>query len=103
MLFPLVADFIILYQGWRRNVKARLFVMTLRDNYSDVPTSPTSAVHTAASTLPEESKDGWALDYINVTYLQPIMEAFDDDGSGYVTIAEVNRFVDALPSEIGWR
>ncbi|KAJ3543517.1 hypothetical protein NM688_g5844 [Phlebia brevispora] len=90
--------------SWRRNVKARLFVMTLRDNYSDIPTRTSEAVAAALGRDPNDAQhtDEWAFQYINVSYLQPIMEAFDDDGSGYVTISEVNRLVDALPPSINW-
>lgn len=92
-------------QGWRRNVKARLFVMTLRDNFSDVPTRTSSAVAAALGRDPAAMQltDEWAFEYISINYLQSIMEAFDDDGSGYITVGEVNRFVDALPSEVKWR
>lgn len=31
------------------------------------------------------------------------MEAFDDDGSGYVTYQEVNEFVEAKPDSLNWR
>ena len=105
MLYATTAGLTIFHQGWRRNVKTRLFVMTLRDNYSDIPTHASAVVTHALgnATAGNSHKDDWAFEYINVTYLQPIMEAFDDDGSGYVTITEVNRFVDALPAEIEWR
>lgn len=80
--------------------------MTLRDNYSDIHTRTS---HGAASKalqkddINNEHKDDWSFAYININYLQQIMEAFDDDGSGYITVSEVNKFVDALPSSIGWR
>lgn len=85
-------------------MKARLFVMTLRDNFSEVPTLTSTAVAVALGKDPNapQRTDDWALAYISITYLQPIMEAFDDDGSGYITVSEVNRFVDALPEELNW-
>ena len=46
---------------------------------------------------------GVARHYVDIKYLQPIMDAIDDDGSGHVTIAEVNRFTEHLPSVLGWR
>ena len=46
--------------------------------------------------------DDWALDYISITYIQQIMEAFDDDGSGYITVSEVNKFTDAIPTGVDW-
>ena len=33
---------------------------------------------------------------------QPAHEAFDDDGSGYVTYQEVNEFVDGIPEGLNW-
>ena len=79
--------------------------MTLRDNFSDIPTRTSTAVANALGKNPKETQrsDEWAFEYISITYLQPIMEAFDDDGSGYITVTEVNRFVDALPTSINWR
>lgn len=50
-----------------------------------------------------QPSDDWAFEFINAKYLQPIMEAFDDDGSGYVTYQEVNEFVEERPAELGWR
>lgn len=44
--------------------------------------------------------DQWALRYVDVVWLQPIMEAFDEDGSGLITISELNRF---RPAELNWR
>lgn len=43
----------------------------------------------------------WTLEWITLTRLQPIIEAFDDDTSGFITIAEVNKFTTACPH--GWR
>ncbi len=42
----------------------------------------------------------WALSYINAAYVQSILEAVDDDGTGYVSIKEVNTFVEERPP--GW-
>ncbi|KAJ3484626.1 hypothetical protein NLI96_g5521 [Meripilus lineatus] len=46
--------------------------------------------------------DEWALPYIDIKWLQPIVESFDEDGSGYVTIAEINNFTQSRPTELGW-
>ena len=79
-------------------MKARLFVMTLRDHYRD------KADNIAMSSfILGPAGDDWAFEFINAKYLQPIMEAFDDDGSGYVTYQEVNEFVDSRPAELSWR
>ena len=50
----------------------------------------------------EATKDDWAYHYISVAWLQPIMEAFDDDGSGYITVTEVNRFTETMPKDLKW-
>jgi len=45
--------------------------------------------------------DKWALKYINVNRARTILEAFDDDASGFVTIQEVNNFTRARPLDWG--
>ncbi len=45
--------------------------------------------------------DLWALEYVNVFRVQPLIEALDDDVSSFVTVAEVNVFTAARP--LGWR
>ena len=45
--------------------------------------------------------DSWALQYINVSCARSILEAFDDDASGFVTVNEVNNFTQSRP--LGWR
>ena len=73
-------------------MKARLFVTTLQDHYRDVFDN---AIPGAVTT------DQWALKYLGMEWLRPIMEAFDDDASGFTTIAEVNSFTASRPKE--WR
>ena len=99
---------ILLGQGWKGNVKARHFVLSLRDYY--VEKNETQKHQARANTNDPSNKepdilgeDEWALIYLDVPYLQPISEAFDDDGSGYVTIAEINQFTDSMPKDLGWR
>ena len=76
--------------------------MTLRDHFREKVQE--IKLDAAAGASKEQLRtDDWALDYISVTWLQPIMEAFDDDGSGYVTIAEINQFTDSMPKDLGWR
>ena len=80
--------------------------MTLRDHYKERAESAASN-SSAMSYSPRFSgfsqpSDDWAFEFINAKYLQPIMEAFDDDGSGYVTYQEVNDFVDERPASLGW-
>ena len=49
------------------------------------------------------ANDEWALEYMSLNWLRPLMEAFDDDASGYVTITEVNKLMDMRPSSFTWR
>lgn len=46
-------------------------------------------------------QDAWALEFLEVQHLQPIMEAFDDDASGFITVNEVNKFTTSRP--LDWR
>jgi hypothetical protein len=79
-------------QGWRGSVKARHFVAALRDYYIEQATTDSGSLKGA---------DVWALKYINVGRARSILEAFDDDNSGFVTANEVNRFTRSRP--LGWR
>ena len=54
---------------------------------------------TVKSRLADE--DEWALEWININRLQAIIEAFDDDASGFITVEEVNYFTTSRPKE--WR
>ncbi|KAF9557975.1 hypothetical protein CPC08DRAFT_710010 [Agrocybe pediades] len=108
--------------GWKASVKARHFVMGLHDYYSDVyskvrtSSDPMTADLSSPLVSPQlpsimspgqevvqyqpQSNDKWALAYINATYTQPILEAVDDDGTGVISIKEVNVFVTSRPE--GW-
>lgn len=46
-------------------------------------------------------KDQWALQYIGVHLVRPLIEVIDEDVSSFVTIAEVNAFTASRPAE--WR
>ncbi|KAF5370541.1 hypothetical protein D9757_010124 [Collybiopsis confluens] len=75
---------------WKGSVKARHFVLALQDFYIERQyPSPTNS-----------PDDRWALKYIKVSRLQPILEAIDDDGTGFISIKEVNTFVGFKPD--GW-
>ncbi|KAF8214062.1 hypothetical protein K438DRAFT_995547 [Mycena galopus ATCC 62051] len=76
--------------GWRGSIKSRYFVMALRDHYQE------SGEDTAMKSE-KSSEDDWALLYLTVSRLQPISEAFDDDASGFVTVAEANTFTAGRP------
>lgn len=45
-------------------------------------------------------EDKGYLQYLTMPYIGAIAEAFDDDGSGFIRIAEVNDFCACIPS--GW-
>lgn len=48
-----------------------------------------------------DERDEWTLDHISVTRLQAIIEAFDDDASGFITVDQVNAFTASKPRD--WR
>jgi hypothetical protein len=121
------AYILISQQGWKGSVKARHFVLALHDYYSNKENQrrPGSASSERFSMAPMKSPgpirsppptagrgymgmgakrrqdDRWALAYINAAYVQPILEAVDDDGTGFVSVLEVNTFVESRPE--GWR
>ena len=47
------------------------------------------------------NSDRWAIKYINIGRARNILEAFDDDSSGFVTVNEVNNFTRSRP--LDWR
>ncbi|KAJ6499432.1 hypothetical protein C8R45DRAFT_115543 [Mycena sanguinolenta] len=81
--------------AWRGSVKSRHFVMALRDYYHENAEESDSGAGVA--TGKKRNPDDWALAYINVSRLQSISEAFDDDASGFVTVAEANTFTTSRP------
>jgi len=46
--------------------------------------------------------DRWALRYISVNYVRNILEAFDDDASGFITVKEANNFTRSRPLDWRW-
>ncbi|KAJ7925171.1 hypothetical protein B0H13DRAFT_2314677 [Mycena leptocephala] len=77
--------------GWRGSVKSRHFA--LRDYYQENADDSDAA----AASAKKRNPDDWALAYLNVSRLQSISEAFDDDASGFVTVAEANAFTTSRP------
>ncbi|KAJ3559705.1 hypothetical protein NP233_g11198 [Leucocoprinus birnbaumii] len=102
--------------GWKGSVKARHFVLALRDYFIDQFNIATVATVsedltniglltpppdvTACATEPVAGNDQWTLDYINVGNVQPIIEVIDDDGTGFISIKEANTFAAERPK--GW-
>lgn len=89
------------FQGWRGSTKARHFVLALRDYYTEKYHDGSVRLGDAGAaiqcTLAESQKDAWALPYISMLHIQPLIEAFDDDASGFVTVSEANLFTAARP------
>ncbi|KAI0653783.1 hypothetical protein C8Q70DRAFT_1059002 [Cubamyces menziesii] len=85
---------------WRGNVKARHFVLALRDycleRLDKLRKNEQTFIECDRPTTITEH-DEWTLEYISVTRLQAIIEAFDDDASGFITVAEVNAFTALKP------
>ncbi|KAA1470668.1 hypothetical protein DENSPDRAFT_798038 [Dentipellis sp. KUC8613] len=89
--------------GWKGSVKARHLVLAIHDYFTEQrrtkrPTDGLSADATDA--VKTNISDEWALEFINIIRIQPLIEAMDDDVSSFVTISEVNAFTKARPS--GW-
>ncbi|KAH9474631.1 hypothetical protein JR316_0013095 [Psilocybe cubensis] len=106
-------------------VKAKVFVLTFRDHIhvdnsaSVTPIIPTfslpgsednpSALHVDTSygskqtmlnvtANADKESDEWVLEFIDVAYVRPIVEAMDEDGSGFISVQEANRFALARPA-----
>ncbi|KAK0496681.1 hypothetical protein EDD18DRAFT_1105041 [Armillaria luteobubalina] len=101
---------------WRGSAKVRDLVLALRDYYysgnQSVLARPMREIASPASTTESDSEashiseaivqpadDQWALPYINLLRIQPLMEAFDDDVSGFVTINEANALCAGRPED----
>ncbi|KAF8341559.1 uncharacterized protein EI90DRAFT_3034423, partial [Cantharellus anzutake] len=54
----------------------------------------------APGDIEETLADRWCLQYLDITHAYPIMEAIDDDDSGYIRISEINDFTSSTPK--GW-
>lgn len=103
-------------KGGRGSVKAKHLVMALRDHFTvdlvsakiaqyqgkskDYQVDPNRSEE-AKQVAPDVLKDQWALEYMTVVRVQPLIEALDDDVSSFVTIAEVNKFTSSRPED--WR
>ncbi|KXN91180.1 hypothetical protein AN958_02747 [Leucoagaricus sp. SymC.cos] len=110
--------------GWKGSVKARHFVLALRDYFTGqfttgtplprtdesraVVVSPSYSLFTPLEPsagfvipyLPGLQDDTWTLEFIKAAHLQAILEAIDDDGTGFISIKEANTFAIERPK--GW-
>ncbi|KAK0487639.1 hypothetical protein IW261DRAFT_1448992 [Armillaria novae-zelandiae] len=79
------ADFKKLWKdmAWRKSVNAQRFVSALYEHIIEK--------------LDAGKHDQWVLDYLNCAHLQPLLEAVDDDATGFVTTREINTFVESMP------
>ena len=66
--------------------------MSLRDHFIEKVAGDSGSL---------KGPDGWALKYINIGRAPSILEAFDDDASGFVTTREVNDFTKSRPLNWG--
>ena len=66
--------------------------MALKDYYVEKAAEGSSSLKGA---------DSWAVKYISIGRTRTIMEAFDDDASGFITVSEVNTFTRSRPPD--WR
>ena len=77
-------------------------MLALRDHFLEQLAAETEGVPGMTSSInSSRNPDAWAIKFIDVTRLQPISEAFDDDASGFITISEMNRFTSSRPAD--WR
>ncbi|KAE9390092.1 hypothetical protein BT96DRAFT_1024724 [Gymnopus androsaceus JB14] len=76
---------------WRLSCKTRHFIDTLHHHYSQ-------KFSQHKKTTGETHPDQWALKFTGRAIFQPtIGDAIDSDGSGYVSIDEINRFTARIP------
>ncbi|KAF8996216.1 hypothetical protein BDQ17DRAFT_1364614 [Cyathus striatus] len=111
--------------GLGTSVKARHFILTLRDHFletnSNMNTTRTSPLHMNVplpGSLNEEQGEEhlkpplnfksiyddkelrdntWALQYLDVSHFRQIVDAIDEDSSGFISIKEANKFSLARP------
>ncbi|EED85032.1 predicted protein [Postia placenta Mad-698-R] len=85
-------------KGWRGSVKARHFVLALRD-YEQERREEKMRKEATFQVAPTFDPDAWAFDWITVKRLQAITEALDDDASGFITVTEANNFTSSRPAD----
>jgi hypothetical protein len=97
-------------QGWKGSVKSRHFVLALQDYFlekytaKDISHQILTKDFTINHALVQANKtadDCRALACISTRTLQPVLEAFDDDSTGFITVKEVNQLTASKPKD--WR
>ncbi|KAI0665675.1 hypothetical protein C8Q78DRAFT_1063523 [Trametes maxima] len=87
---------------WRGIVKARHLILAIHDYYmqrfDDQQRGATGGGKSRRALISDD--DVWAIECLDLMHLQPVIEAFDNDASGFVTIQEVNYFTTSRPQ--GW-
>ena len=78
-------------------------MLALRDYYLQHVKRKRDTPHTGDFKSRVADQDEWTLEWISVNRLQAIMEALDDDASGYITVAEVNEFTTTPSRPANWR
>ncbi|KAK7443740.1 hypothetical protein VKT23_015522 [Stygiomarasmius scandens] len=102
--------------GWKLGVPAVEFVSTLHDYYVAEHTITERVGHELITEFAGENQilalrkafdeakkraaESWALKYINLVNLRPLVEVFDSDVSGYVSVWEANEVISLRPE--GW-
>ena len=76
-------------QGWRESAEAKHFVTSLEAHFKGRGSG--SVGHA----------DFWTIEFISIKFLSNILEAFNGDASGFVTIKEVNDFTKSRPLNWG--
>ncbi|KAH7099790.1 hypothetical protein BKA62DRAFT_278356 [Auriculariales sp. MPI-PUGE-AT-0066] len=72
---------------------------------SDRPPSVVLTTAIEARQVQRELQDRWAIEYVTLTRVRPVLEAFDDDASGWISVKEANVFTASRPqnySVIKW-
>ncbi|KAJ7079549.1 hypothetical protein B0H15DRAFT_787858 [Mycena belliarum] len=105
--------------SWRLSVPAREFVLNLHDYYKaqyheasevedysrppsngDIAVDPRTALKNAISSAKARTEAKWALKLLTFQNIPKILEVFDGDASGLISVWEVNEVTSAMPE--GW-
>jgi len=79
-------------QGWRGSVKARHFVLALKDHYDEM----------VARDIEGPDEWEWTHEYMINFRVRKFVEAFDGDASGFITVKEANNFTRSRPPDWRW-